>query len=101
VKRIFAAAVFIVSASPLFAGSLVTTSSCTSSRYYGHHSCLTTKTYVSDPIPDYAQQRRDAIDRDKEEAKWEAFCKPTFKTDLYGVRRATYAMNGCEFGRND
>ena len=100
-RTILTAAVLIISASPSLAGSVVTDSSCTSSRYYGHHRCLTITTYVSDLIPDYAQERRDAIEHDKEEAKWEAFCKPSFKADPYGVRRATYAVNGCEFGRSD
>jgi hypothetical protein len=30
-----------------------------------------------------------------------AFCKPSFKADEYGVRRASDATRGCEFGRSE
>jgi hypothetical protein len=35
------------------------------------------------------------------EAQWEAFCKPTFRTDKLGVTRYVYAREGCEYGRTD
>ena len=44
---------------------------------------------------------QDAIARQKEEAKWKEFCKPVFRADEYGVRRASYAKAGCEFGRSE
>jgi hypothetical protein len=31
----------------------------------------------------------------------DAFCKPTFTSDEFGVHRASYARKGCEFGRNE
>src|SRR5690348_9316613 len=100
-KRLLIAAALIAPASPAFADSWVTTSNCTYSHYYGYSRCQITKSYVSDPIRDIEQERRDAAERQIEEAKWEKFCKPKFRTDAYGVRRASYANSGCEFGRSE
>jgi hypothetical protein len=43
----------------------------------------------------------DAAARQREHEKWTAFCKPTFALDEFGVHRASYAKNGCEFGRTE
>jgi len=88
-------------APPAFAGSLVSTRDCSYSRFYGHSSCLSTLTYVPSPYRDPEQERMDAIAQAKQDEKWEAFCKPTFKTDQYGIRRASYAAKGCDVGRTE
>jgi len=87
--------------SPAFAETLVSTSHCKFSRYYGYDSCRTTWTKIPDPVRNPEQERLDAIALQKEDAKWEAFCKPSFKADAYGVRRASYTTKGCEFGRSE
>jgi hypothetical protein len=91
----------IAYASPAIAGSWVTTSDCRSSRHYGYISCQSLSAYISDPARDIAQEQRDAAERDSEAVKWEQFCKPKFRVDAYGVRRASYARSGCEFGRSE
>ena len=101
VKELLIAAALISCASPALAGSSVTTSNCTSSRYYGHVNCQSTRTYISDPRRDFEQERRDAAARHEEDVKWEEFCKPKFRTDAYGIRRASYTERGCEFGRSE
>jgi hypothetical protein len=95
------AAALIACASPAIAGSRVTTSSCTYSRYYGSSHCQVTSTYIPDPVYDPENEQREATERLQEVAKWESFCKPKFRTDEYGVRRASYARSGCEFGRSE
>ncbi len=87
--------------SPALAGSYVSTRDCHYSRYYGHSSCVATSTYVSDPIRSMEQDRLDAIAKSTQDEKWEAFCKPSFETDEYGVRRASYARKGCDVGRSE
>jgi hypothetical protein len=101
VKKLALAAVLVACASPSLAGSFVSTWSCKYSRYYGYDNCRTTWTQIPDPVRDPEQERLDAIALQKENAKWEAFCKPTFTADEYGVRRASYARQGCEFGRSE
>jgi len=86
---------------PAVARSWVTTSSCTYSRYYGYSNCQVTSTYIPDMVRDLESERREAAERLKEDAKWENFCKPKFRTDEYGIRRASYAVSGCEFGRSE
>jgi hypothetical protein len=88
-------------ASPALAESLVSTSHCKFSHYYGYDNCRTTWTRVPDPVRNPEQERLDAIAVQKEDAKWEAFCKPKFRVDAFGVRRASYATKGCEFGRSE
>lgn len=90
-----------LSASPAAAGQLVGNWGCKFSGYYGYSNCRTTWTEISDPVNDPEQERLDRIAREQENQKWEAFCKPTFKADQYGVRRATYAVRGCEYGRSE
>jgi hypothetical protein len=89
------------SASPAFAGSLVSRGDCVYSRFYGYSSCASTLTYIPTPVRDLEQERIDAAAQAKEDEKWDAFCKPTFKTDDYGVRRASYARRGCDVGRSE
>jgi hypothetical protein len=101
VKKLMMTAALIACTSPAFAGSLVSTWNCKYSRFYGYDSCRTTWTEVPDPVRDPEQERLDAIARQKEDAKWEAFCKPTFKADELGVRRASYAYKGCDVGRSE
>jgi len=60
-----------------------------------------TSQYVAPSISDPELERMDAIAQNKQDEKWEAFCKPTFKTDQYGIRRATYAEKGCDVGRSE
>jgi hypothetical protein len=91
----------VACASPTLAGSLVETSNCKYSRYYGYTNCRTTWTKIPAPVRNPEQERLDAIALQKEDAKWEAFCKPKFSADAYGVRRASYATKGCEFGRSE
>ncbi|MDP1582334.1 MAG: hypothetical protein Q8M18_02785 [Bradyrhizobium sp.] len=88
-------------ASPAPAETLVATSHCKYSRYYGYDNCRTAWTKVPAPVRNPEQERLDAIALQKEDAKWEAFCKPKFSADAYGVRRASYATRGCEFGRSE
>jgi hypothetical protein len=90
-----------VCASPALAGSLVSTSDCRFSRFYGYSHCISTLTYVPDPVRNLEQERLDAIAQAKEDEKWDAFCKPTFKADRYGIRRASYAAKGCDVGRSE
>jgi hypothetical protein len=101
VKKLLMSAALVACASPAFAGSYVSTSDCRYSHYYGYSSCVSTWTYVADPVRDPEQERRDAIAQQKQDEQWEAFCKPTFKADEYGVRRASYAEKGCDVGRTE
>jgi len=94
-------AALLACASPALAESLVSTSHCKFSHYYGYDNCRTTWTKLPDPVRNPEQERLDAIAVQKEDAKWEAFCKPKFRVDAFGVRRATYATKGCEFGRSE
>ena len=55
----------------------------------------------SDPVRNPEQERRDAIAEQKQDEQWDAFCKPTFKADEYGIRRASYAAKGCDVGRSE
>lgn len=100
-KKLMMIAACVALASPAFAGSFVSTWGCRHSGYYGYSNCRSTRTWVRDPVRDPEQQRLDAIERRKEDAKWDEFCKPRFRTDQYGVRRAYYANQGCEFGRTE
>ncbi len=100
-KKLIVIAVLVGCASPALAGGYVSTLNCKYSRYYGYSQCRTTWTEVPDPVRDPEQERQDAIARQKEEAKWKEFCKPIFRADEYGVRRASYAKTGCEFGRSE
>ncbi|MCC7348542.1 MAG: hypothetical protein IT538_14205 [Variibacter sp.] len=34
-------------------------------------------------------------------ARWASRCRPQFRTDRYGVKRAYYAAPGCDLGRSD
>ena len=88
-------------ATPVLAGTSIETSKCKWSRYYGYNNCTRSWTDLADPVRDPEQERQDAIARQKEIAKWDEFCKPTFRADKYGVRRASYAKQGCEFGRSE
>jgi hypothetical protein len=101
VKKLVLAAALVACASPALAGTFVSTWSCKYSRFYAYNNCRTTWTEIPDRVRDFEQERLDAIALAKENAKWEAFCKPTFKADEYGVRRASYAKQGCEFGRSE
>jgi hypothetical protein len=100
-KKLLMTAALVACASPSLAGSLVSTWSCKYSRFYGYNNCRTTWTEVPDTVRNFEQERLDAIALQKEDAKWEAFCKPAFKADEYGVRRASYTQKGCEFGRSE
>jgi hypothetical protein len=88
-------------ASPAAAEEFVRTSHCDFSGLYGYSNCTTTWREIAEPVRDLRQERLDEIARQQEDAKWEAFCKPAFHTDQYGVRRASYAKPGCEFGRTE
>jgi hypothetical protein len=101
VKKLMMIAALAAFASPALAGSLISTSGCNFSRFYGYSDCTTIWTAVPYAVRDPEQERQDAIARKIEDAKWEAFCKPTFRTDQYGIRRASYAQQGCEFGRTE
>jgi hypothetical protein len=101
VKKLMMIAALVAFASPALAESSVSTWGCRYSRYYGYSNCRSTWTDIPDPVRDPERERQEAIARQKEGAKWEAFCKPTFQTDEYGVRRAAYAKQGCEFGRTE
>jgi hypothetical protein len=100
-KKLMMTVALIACASPALADSLVESSNCRHSWYYGYGHCTTTWTKFPDPVRDIEQERLDAAARQKEDAKWEAFCKPKFGTDEYGVRRAIYAKKGCEFGLSE
>jgi hypothetical protein len=101
VKKLMMVAALVAYASPALAGSYVSTWGCKFSRFYGYSNCRSTWTEIPDPISDPEQERLDAIARREEDAKWEAFCKPKFRADEYGVHRASYAKKGCEFGRTE
>jgi hypothetical protein len=101
VKKLVMTAALVASASPVFAGSSVSTWDCKYSRFYGTSHCRLSWTDVPDPVRDPQQEREDAIAREQQDAKWEAFCKPTFHADQYGIKRASYAQRGCEFGRSE
>jgi hypothetical protein len=101
VKKLLIVAALVVLSSPAFAESEVTTWGCRYSRFYGYTHCGSTWTKIPDPVRDPEQEKRDAEAHRKESEKWEQFCKPTFRNDEFGVLRATYAKQGCEFGRNE
>jgi hypothetical protein len=101
VKKFMMIAALVAFASPALAGSYESTWNCRYSRYYGFSNCRSTWTQIPDPVRDVEQERLDAIARQQEDAKWEAFCKPKFRADEYGVHRASYAKKGCEFGRTE
>jgi hypothetical protein len=101
VKKLMMIAALIVYASPALAGSYTSTWGCRYSRFYGFSNCRSTWTKIPDPVRDPEQERQDATTQQKEDEKWAAFCKPTFRADEYGVRRAAYAKQGCEFGRSE
>ncbi len=100
-KRLAMTVALATCISPALADSMVETSHCRYSRYYGYSSCSTTWTRIAPPVRNPEQARLDAIALQKEDAKWEAFCKPKFRADDYGVRRASYSAKGCEFGRSE
>ena len=100
-KQLATIAALVACASPALAETLVATSHCKYSRYYGYDNCRTTWTKLPAPVRNPEQERLDAIALQKEDARWEAFCKPKFSADAYGVRRASYTMKGCEFGRSE
>lgn len=97
-KKFMLTAALVACASPALAGSYVESSNCKFSRFYGYTNCKRTWTEIPDPVRNVEQERLDAVARQREDEKWEAFCKPTFKADEYGVRRASYTQKGCEFG---
>jgi hypothetical protein len=101
VKKLLMIAALVAFASPAFAGSYVSTWGCNFSRYYGYSSCMSISTYVADPVRNPEQERLDAIAEQKQDEQWDAFCKPTFKADEYGIRRASYAAKGCDVGRRE
>lgn len=94
-------AALVAWAPPALADTYVESTSCRGSWYYGDSNCRTTYTKIPAPVRNPEQERLDAIERQKEDAKWSAFCKPKFRTDEHGVRRAAYAVRGCEFGRSE
>jgi len=100
-KKLMMIAAAVALASPAWAGTWVETANCRFSGYYGYAGCRTVWTEIPDPVRDPEQERLDKIAREKELAKWEAFCKPVFKADQFGVRRASYANAGCEYGRSE
>jgi hypothetical protein len=100
-KKLAMTAALVACASPALAESFTSTSNCKFSRFYGYDNCRTTSTTIPDPVRNPEQERLDALARQQEDAKWATFCKPTFKADAYGVRRASYAAKGCEFGRSE
>jgi hypothetical protein len=101
VKKLMMVSALVAFASPALAGSSVATWNCKYSRYYGSSSCKTVWTDIPDRVRDLEQERQDEIAREREDARWEAFCKPQFRADEYGVHRASYAKKGCEFGRTE
>ena len=100
-KKLLMIAALLVLASPAFAESEVTTWGCRYSHFYGYTHCGSTWTRIPDPVRDPEQEHQDAVARQKESEKWEQFCKPSFRHDEFGVLRATYAKQGCEFGRSE
>ena len=100
-KKLAIAAALIAWASPAPADTLIESSNCKFSGYYGYRNCRTTWTRIPAPVRNPEQERLDALASQKEDAKWTAFCKPSFKADEHGVRRASYATPGCEFGRSE
>ena len=100
-KKLAMTAALIACASPVLADTMVETTNCKYSRYYGYNNCRTTWTRIPTPVRNPEQERLDAIALQKEDAKWEAFCKPKFSADDFGVRRASYSAKGCEFGRSE
>jgi hypothetical protein len=101
VKKLMMIAALVACASPALAGSYASTWGCKYSRFYGYNNCRSTWTKIPDPVRDPEQERLDAIAQQREDARWEEFCKPTFRADEYGVRHAAYAKRGCEFGRSE
>ena len=100
-KKLMITAAFAACVSPALAGTWVETSNCKYSRYYGYSNCVRTSREVADPVRNPEQERLDAAAQRKEDEKWAAFCKPRFTADDFGVRRASYALKGCEFGRSE
>ena len=101
VRKLILAVALVAWASPSLAGTYVQTGGCKFSGYYGYVNCRTTWSEIPDPVRDPEQERLDAAERKRELEKWTGFCKPTFKADDFGVRRASYAQKGCEFGRTE
>ncbi|MGJ4889716.1 hypothetical protein ACQR1Y_16060 [Bradyrhizobium sp. HKCCYLRH3099] len=106
VEKILIPALLALSVSPVQARSWVDRSVCQGSRFYGYSRCTYTHTELPPASRDVsftpspaARQEEEA--RDAEAAKWEAYCKPVYRHDEYGIRRASYAHAGCEFGRSE
>jgi len=100
-KRLLITAALITLTTSAFADSYVSTSNCGHSRVYGYSKCSNTVTYVPDRDRNLEQERLDALAIAKEDAKWEAFCKPSRYVDSFGMTRMHFAQTGCEFGRSE
>nr|WP_041756589.1 hypothetical protein [Bradyrhizobium sp. ORS 278] len=105
-KKILIPALLALLVSPVQARSWIDQSACQGSRFYGYSRCTYTHTELPPVSRDVsftpspaARQEEEA--REAEAAKWEAYCKPVFRRDEYGIRRASYAHAGCEFGRSE
>jgi hypothetical protein len=109
--KIALAAVVITTTSAVitFAAKADATTSCKTVPGYQHERVCTTMTipeavppkpFASLPKSEQLEILQDNAEREARIAKWEAFCKPQFSPDRYGVRRASYAHDGCDLGRD-
>lgn len=92
-KTILAAIAATIISSPALAGGY--NLRCTQSKFFGTNCAFTT---IADPAP---LTKAEIEAKDREIAKWEAFCKPVRVTDSEGLVRLRYAEKGCESGRNE
>lgn len=105
------AAIALLHASPVQAGSVFSTSCSGGFGYsygggsgsaYGNGRCVEIEgvlrnPYVIDvPPPRTEKEIADAAERQR---LWEARCRPVIRQDHYGVRRYHYAAPGCEYGK--
>src|ERR1700722_17922753 len=101
VKNVLIVAALVFLSQPASAETEVSNWGCRYSRFYGYNNCYSKWTRIPDAVRDPEQERQDAAARQKESEKWEQFCKPSFRNDEFGVLRAAYAKQGCEFGRSE
>ena len=89
-KKFAIAAALLAWASPALAETLVESSNCKYSWYYGDSNCRTTWTKIADPVRNPEQERLDAV-ASKGRREMGGVLQATFKADEHGVRRASYA----------
>jgi hypothetical protein len=87
--------IFLLAWTSLAEAQMIYSTDC-ASRY----NCTTTMTRVPSRNARIIQvpQSNDP-GREARIAQWEAYCKPTFRYDKFGVEHYVFAREGCEYGK--